>query len=118
MCKFIRINKTGVQCSNVFFQKWLIKSKANESNSDSDPHESLLPDPNLESTPENVKSTQAVNSAVLSAIKSAGKRKRGKYSNYDSPHRAKIAKYACEHGNASAVRHFQKYCVNQLMKVL
>jgi hypothetical protein len=31
---------------------------------------------------------------------------RGEYSNYDSPQRAKIAKYACEHGNASAVRHF------------
>jgi hypothetical protein len=26
----------------------------------------------------------------------------------DSPQRAKIAKYACEHGNASAVRHFAK----------
>jgi hypothetical protein len=42
-------------------QKWLIKSNTNESNSDSDLLESLLPDPNLESTPENVKSTQAPN---------------------------------------------------------
>ena len=89
-------------------QKWLIKCKTNESNSDSDPLESLLPDPNAESTPENVKSIQAANSAVLSAIKSAGRRKRGEYSNYDSPQRAKIAKYACEHENASAVRHFAK----------
>ena len=62
----------------------------------------------MESTPEKVKSTQAANSAILSAIKSAGKRKRVEYSNYDSPQRAKIAKYACEHGNASAVRHFAK----------
>jgi hypothetical protein len=38
---------------NLGLQKWLIKSKTNESNSDSDPFESLLPDPNLESTPEN-----------------------------------------------------------------
>ena len=55
-----------------------------------------------------MKSIQAANSAVLSAIKSAGRRKRGEYSNYDSPQRAKIAKYACGHENARAVRLFAK----------
>lgn len=33
-------------------------------------------------------------------------RKRGKYANYDGENRAKIVKYASEHGNRKAIDHF------------
>lgn len=69
-----------------------------------------MPDHDLESTPEKKKITKAANEAVFEILspKRGVKRKRESYGHYDSEQRAKIAKHACEHGNASAVRHFSK----------
>jgi len=43
---------------------------------------------------------------VLKVLKTTGKRKRSEYRTYDPNQRAKIAKWACDFGNISAVRHF------------
>lgn len=88
--------------------KWLDKSKTSAPSTEQCILESLLPDPNLECTPEKSKTIQAANTEVLEVIKSSGKRKRGEYSHYDSEQRAKIGRWACENGNASAVKHFSK----------
>jgi hypothetical protein len=58
------------------------------------------------------------------------KRKRGEYNPYDSEQRAKMARYAVEHGVARAAKHFswklsknvnesmQKMCLSLMLKVL
>ena len=57
----------------------------------------------------NTASTVAANQQVEEELKSQDKRrKRGKYQHYDAEVRAKIAKYASEHGNKAAATHFTR----------
>ena len=64
-----------------------------------------LPDPNTIKNPEIVEEQAAINREVV-ATTPTRKRKRGDYNAYDDETRAKIAKYAQEHGNTKAARHF------------
>ena len=95
--------------------KWLEKSKMSALSTEQFILESLLPDPFLECTPEKSKTIQAANNEVLEVVKSSAKRKCGDYSQYDSGQRAKIGRWACGNGNASAVKLFSvfisKFCV-------
>ena len=77
--------------------------KSSTENDNDDPINSILP-----STFVSDSSINSANEAVKEVIKSGTKRKRGAYVNYDDETRAKIAKYACVNGNASAARHFTK----------
>ena len=52
------------------------------------------------------KSVVAANKAVSSILVEKAPRKRGPYHHYDGELRAKIAKYACENGNKSAIAKF------------
>ena len=54
------------------------------------------------------KSVVAANKAVSSILVEKAPRKRGPYHHYDGELRAKIAKYACENGNKSAVAKFSR----------
>lgn len=66
-----------------------------------------MPDPMK--TPEKCDSVKAANAEVLSELKqSGGKRKRGTYSHYDADQRAKIGRWASDHGNASAMKRYAK----------
>ena len=51
-------------------------------------------------------SIEAANKSVAAATAQCGKRKRGLYHQYDAKVRLKIAKYALENGNKSAVKIF------------
>ena len=64
-----------------------------------------LPDPNTIKNPEIAEEQAAINREVV-ATTPTRKRKRGDYNAYDDETRAKIAKYAQEHGNTKAARHF------------
>ncbi|VDI04793.1 Hypothetical predicted protein [Mytilus galloprovincialis] len=89
-------------------RQYLIKQKTKSGELDN-ALDSLLPDPNVEKDAETAKTVTVANSSVKDVLQSPNrKRKRGEYSNYSSEQRAKIARYACEHGNTSAAKHFSK----------
>ena len=77
--------------------KWLEKSKMSAPSTEQCSLESLLPDPNLECMLEKLKTIPGSKHLSLEVVKSSGKRKRGNYGSW-----------ACENGNASAVKHFCK----------
>lgn len=63
----------------------------------------LLPDPALEDTPSKIQFVQVANERAMETIEKSRKRTRG---HYTSESRAKITKWACEHGNKSAAKRF------------
>lgn len=72
--------------------------------------QAILSDPESVTMTQEVGGIHAVNNEVEMLIMNNGqsdkRRKRGNYRTYSAEIRAKIAKYAIEKGNASAVRHF------------
>lgn len=83
-------------------RSWL--KKANET-----PPPSLdLPDPRSANNQNDSQIIVAANSEINSTPSPSTKRKRGMYNSYDSAQRAKMARYAVDHGVAVAARHFLK----------
>lgn len=81
-------------------RSWL--EKANET-----PPPSLdLPDPRSANNQNDSQIIVAANSEINSTPSPSTKRKRGMYNSYDSAQRAKMARYAVDHGMAVAARHF------------
>ena len=86
-------------------KRWLLRP------SETPPPSPLLPDPRKAETPEKAQNMVYANAEVHKVMSS--KRKRGEYNHYDSEQRAKIARYAVEHGVARAAKHFTgKLCKN------
>lgn len=67
--------------------------------------EQNLPNPNYFDDPKLIAN---VNTAVMEATKSVSNKRRGSYANYNDDFRYKVARYALENGDASAVRKFSK----------
>ena len=69
-----------------------------------------MPDPNAEENPSVGAAFEAANEAVSELLSTSVASKRNRtsssYHEYDAETRAKISKYACDHGVAKAVRHF------------
>ena len=79
-------------------KRWFIRP------SETPPPSPILPDPRNAETPEKAENMVHANAEVEKILTT--KRKRGEYNHYDSEQRAKMARYAVEHGVASAAKHF------------
>ncbi len=86
---------------------WLVKSSRSPRPVLPKPRFTELPDPN-DAKAEDADVVLAANSEVEKTLADVNKRKRGDYSAYTPELRVKIAKYATEHGNTRAARHFSK----------
>ena len=88
--------------------RWLAKANPRLEGRFEEPKQSGLPDPNAEENPSVSAAFEAANEDVseLSSTSVASKRKHSFYHEYDAETKAKISKYACDHGVAKAVRHF------------
>ena len=82
--------------------------KKNNTGIADNPWEMVLPNSNVCVTPEEAETIRSGNAEVLKVhvLKTTGRRKRSEYRHYAPKQRAKIAKWACDFGNISAVRHF------------
>lgn len=91
-------------------RKYLIPKRVNNGPCITSDISSFLPDLALEVTPEKTRTLQVANQRVIECLENSStrKRKRGQYGHYTPESRAKIAKWACDHGNTSAAKRFSK----------
>ena len=93
--------------------KWLAKANLQISPSSSGFRTPFLPTPEAAKNDEEKRVLASAGKEIDSQVAEAAAagataKKRGSYHQYDGETRAKIARYACEHGQTAAVHHFSK----------